>query len=261
MFSNWKLASKIGIVLLALFCGAFWFFNHKSLGFSVAKISSSLTYHPEWESGPLSSDVKAAVFGQKYKYLASGAQSYAFVSEDGRYVIKFFRMKHLVPSFLDNLQPAKKKRRQQNLRSIFAAYKMANDELKEESGLVYIHLNKTHDLQTTLTVFDKIGREHQIDLDKTEFVVQEKAELIFTHLKKLHSRQEIDQAVAAVLSLVQRRINKGFADEDKAVSHNYGFVGGRPIHLDIGRLRRGEKPGEYDRIHNRIEKWLQEHSS
>ncbi len=253
MFSNYRFASKIGVVLLVILGGVFWFVNHKSLGFSADKVSLSLPFNPEWEVPPPSAELKDRLFCQHYRYLASGSQSYAFISEDSKYVIKFFRMKHL--------DPEKKKRGQENLLLTFKAHKMAFDELKEESGLVYLHLNKTKDLRAVLTVFDKMGRAHKIDLDQTEFVVQEKAELIFSHMKRLHDPKQVDQATAAVLDLIRRRIKKGFADADKAVSHNYGFVGDRPIHLDIGRLYRGERPGEYEKIEQRIKKWQEENSS
>jgi hypothetical protein len=259
MITNFRLASKIGIAVLAILLSVLWFSSHKSLGFSVSKITSSLPFNPHWATDPLSLSVKDEILGQKYRYLSSGAQLYAFVSEDGKYVIKFFRMKHLIPSFVDYFRPEKKKRREENLRFVFQAYKMAYDDLKKEAGLVYVHFNKTSDLNTTLTVIDKLGRYHLIDLDKTEFIVQERAELIFSHLSKLDEGKR-KEAIAAVLSLVQCRIDKGYADHDKAVSHNYGFVGDRPIHLDIGRLYKGERKGEYKRIEERIGKWVKENS-
>lgn len=260
MIANFRLASKIGIVLLALTLGTLWFSNHKSYGFSVSKITSSLPFNPKWVTNPPPPDLKQKLFGQRYRYLASGAQLFAFASEDGKYVIKFFRMKHLIPSFNHYFRPEKKKHREENLNIIFQAYKMAYDDLKEEAALVYLHLNKTADLQTTLTVIDKLGRQHFINLDKTEFIVQEKAELIFPHLSKLDVEKR-KEAIEAMLSLVQRRIDKGYADDDKAISHNYGFVGDRPIHLDIGRIYKGERKGEYNRIQERIDKWVKENRS
>lgn len=255
---------KVGISLIALLGGAYWFFGHKSLGFSLDKISSNLSFRPEWTVADLPKERQREIFGQPYQYLASGAEAYAFVSQDGKYVIKFFRMKHLIPSLSDYLKPGRLVRREKNLNAIFTAYKSAYDELKEETGLLFIHLNKTENLKCKLTVTDRIGREHVIDLDQTEFVVQEKAELIFTYFKKLLDQGDhagVARAKEAMLALVRTRIEKGFADQDKAVSHNYGFVSGRPIHLDIGRIFKGKKEKEYERITARIDKWLQENSS
>jgi len=262
--SKFRFLYKTGIVIALLWGGIYWFSQHKSLGFSLNKISSKLSPRPEWAVPDLPKERQREIFDQPYWYLASGAEVYAFVSQDGKYVIKFFRMKHLVPSLSDYLRPERLKRREKNLSAIFTAYKSAYDELKKETGLLFIHLNKTENLQCQLTVTDRIGRDHVIDLDQTEFVVQEKAELIFSYLKKLLDRGDhagIEHAKGAMLSLVRKRIEKGFADQDKAVSHNYGFVGDRPIHLDIGRIFKGKKEKEYERITARIDKWLQENSS
>jgi len=119
-------------------------------------------------------------------------------------------------------------------------------------------------LQTHLKAVDRLGRTHLIDLDRTEFVVQEKAELIFTHLKKLLDRGDkakVQQCIEATLALVQRRMDRGISDHDKAVKHNYGFIGERAIHLDIGRIEKIPKPKEYQRITQRINTWLQANDS
>ncbi len=52
----------------------------------------------EWNTAPLDTEQMAVVrtiLDQPYRYLGKGAQSYAFLSEDGNYVLKFFKFKHL----------------------------------------------------------------------------------------------------------------------------------------------------------------------
>jgi hypothetical protein len=238
--------------------GSYQLFQNKSLGFGLARITSDFSYHPEWaidEPQDLTS-----IFNQKFKFLGVGSQSYAFVSEDGKYVIKFFIMKHLIPRLSDFWHPDKVEYRKQNLLSIFKAHQLAYTELKADTGLIYIHLNKSEHLKTQLQVIDRIGRTHHIDLDKTEFIVQEKAELIFTHLKKLldqGDKAKVQNCIQATLDLVKRRMDKGISDHDKAVKHNYGFIGDRAVHLDIGRIEKVFKPKEYHRITERINTWLQ----
>lgn len=227
--------------------------------FNLEAISSNLTPHPEWEVSPPPMEEVDQALHQKYRYLARGAQSFAFVSEDGRYVIKFFRMKHLLSKFKDHFRPGVVKRRQESLASIFGAHVLAWNELREESGLVFLHLNKTDHLKIQLPVTDWLGRRHQIDLDQTEFVVQRKAELIFTYLEKLKKsggEESVKKAMDDFMDLIHLQQSKEIFDRDKAVSHNYGFVDGRPIHVDIGRLAKGDKPGEEERIRKRLEAWV-----
>ncbi len=221
--------------------------------FSLEEISSSLSYNPKWGMDPISEE---NVFDQKYTFLSEGAQVYAFESEDSKYVIKFFKMHRFTPSWSDYLCPKLVQRRAKNLNWVFNGYRIAFDEFKEDTGLVYIHLNKTDNLHKTILIVDKEGKEHLVNLDQTEFVIQRKAELIFSYLKKLNDPKEVQKAVASLLELVQRRIDKGYVDRDKAVSQNYGFIDGRPIHLDVGRLYRGQKEGQLERIQRRIDRHL-----
>lgn len=247
----------ISIILFAL-----WFNQRPSLTFSLSRISSDLSYHPEWEVQSPTHNIDH-IFSQEFHYLASGSQSYAFESADGKYVIKFFKMRHLTPHLSDHLRPGAIERRQRNLEQIFTAHKLCYDHMREETGLIFLHLNPTHHLHRTLTISDRLHRRHRVDLDRYAFLVQEKAELIFTRMEKLRSKGDIQgifQAKEAICSLVKSRIAKGFADQDKAVSHNYGFVGDRPVQVDIGRLFQGTKEGEYERICARLERWMQENN-
>lgn len=64
-------------------------------GFSVRKISSKEEGKGAWEPLPCSQemldDLCHQVFSQRYRYLGSGHQCYAFESEDEQFVIKFFK--------------------------------------------------------------------------------------------------------------------------------------------------------------------------
>lgn len=245
--------------------GSYQLYLNKSVTFSTARITSDFTNNPDWAvEDPEDLTSLKPILHQPFKFLAVGSQSYAFVSADDKYVIKFFIMKHRIPRLSDLWKPEQVEDRKQKLFSIFKAHKLAYTELKQDTGLVYLHLNKTRHLKTPLTVIDRLGRTHQIDLDQTEFVIQEKAELIFTRLKKLidqGKKQQIQASVSAILALVQRRMDHGICDHDKAVKHNYGFIGDRAVHLDIGRIDKIYKPKEKQRIIQRIDKWLQENDS
>jgi len=70
--------------------GSYQLFQNKSLGFSTSRITSDFSYNPDWaieepqDLAPLKS-----ILNQKFKFLASGAQSYAFESEDGNMWLSF----------------------------------------------------------------------------------------------------------------------------------------------------------------------------
>ena len=248
----------LALVLVILVCGAGagWVLNQSSNKFVPSQVSSFLPYHPEWDV-PFTKDQERSLhqaLGQPFHYLAAGSQSFAFLSQDGKYVIKFFRSPPL-----GNTKKSIKRR--EKLEAALAIYHMAYEEFRDDAGLLFVHLNPTHRLQKTVMVVTASGKEYLIDLDRAPFIIQERAELIFDRFKKLVEQgdaQGLKRSVTAVLDLVERRIDKGLTDDDKAVTHNYGFVGDRAVHFDIGRVCKGAREGEYETVAKRIDKWLLE---
>jgi hypothetical protein len=244
-------------VLLTLSLGLF-FIPSSPQPFSLQVVESSLPPQSKWA---ISDPAPLDILSQKFTLLGEGAQSIAFESEDKKYVLKLFKMRRFTPSFIDQLCPHVVRRRLRNLNWVFNGYKNGYDAFRQDTGIVWIHLAKTTHLRQTLTLLDHEGNEHYIEADAIEFVIQEKAELIFDRLSRLHREgktTELQQAIISVYDLVQRRVDKGYADRDKGVTNNYGFVGNRPIHLDIGRLYKGTKPGQLEHVQRRIERWVRE---
>ena len=201
------------------------FCHHVTDGFAEVKIRSSYAYHPEWEPSEYP-QLDDAVLDQPYRYLGKGAQCYAFLSEDGNYVIKFFRHDHL--------------RRKGKVFRDFASYKIAFDAMRAETGLLYLHLNKTKTMGKTLTFFDKIGVRHQVNLDEMEFLVQRKAELALPTLKQWLQAGEVEKAkegISSLVHLVRERCKKGIFDKDPDFRTNFGFTAMGAMQLDAGRFR------------------------
>lgn len=260
MKTLYKILFALTFLVLILWAGHFWYHN-KILGFSIVKISSNLTYNPAWKIQEPSRQELEQIFSQPYFYLKSGTQSYAFVSRDGKYILKFFKFKHLKPHFWDRIRPEKVRKKQRNLEQLFSAYKLAYDAMKEDAGLIYIHLNKTSHLKKKIQVADKHQRVFWIDLDQTEFCIQEKAELIFHRfdtLLKNHKHHALCLAIQEMKNLIERRSQKGLSDDDHGVTNNFGFVGDRAIQIDIGRIHRAKESDDYERISKRMDQWLQD---
>jgi hypothetical protein len=263
----------ISAVYLQQFC------HSKTDGFALYKICSSLHFHPEWETKPLASHEKeriVEILNQPFYYLAKGAQSYVFASADGQTVIKFFRLYHLTPppwitafAFPMPLMPYKLRKilsKRQELDKDFQSYKIAFEEMKEETGLIYIHLNKTKHFQRQITIYDKIGIAHQLDIDKMEFLVQKKATLVYPSIDLLmqtRGPETTKEAISALLQLLWSRCQKGIFDKDPDLNTNFGFLGTVPVQIDIGRFRKQQElktPLEYRdeviRITDHFRQWL-----
>jgi hypothetical protein len=260
-----KIVFAASLVAFILFC--YLLMKPSSDDFCLEQVTSNLKVYPQWSlPNPTEEEKKALqpVLSQTFKYLGKGAQAYAFESEDGKYVLKLFKMRRFTSSWLDCLCPHVVRRRHRNLTLVFNGYKYGYQHLREETGVVWIHLAKTNVFHQKLNLVDPKGKPLCLDVDSTEFVIQEKAELLFSRLERLHregKEEDVEKAIQSVLELVQKRTDKGFVDRDKAVSNNYGFVGSRPIHLDLGSLYQGSKPGHLEHIKRRIERWRDEHPS
>lgn len=247
---------KLGIAALVV-AGVFLvdrFCHRQTDGFALYKICSDLSFQKEWEVAPLSLEEETALEGildQPYTYFAKGAQSYVFLSEDGKYVMKFFRIYHLRPPLLLTAldwpppfrayRQSKIKQKRQELEKDFNSYKIAYEQFKEETGLVYLHLNKTEGRHQKLKLHDKIGVVHELDLDRMEFLVQKRATLSYPTLAHITDSEGVEsgkQALTALVGLLALRIQKGIKDKDPDLNTNFGFLDGhQPVQIDVGRFR------------------------
>jgi hypothetical protein len=270
-----KPVSKLLLTLLA--CVMVKQFCYKKTdGFALYKILSSFSYNPAWEVPSDNTEALAGVLNQPFHYLAKGAQSYVFQSEDGKYVIKFFRLYHLRPPLwlsalnfplpLQAYRLGKMIEKREELDKDFQSYRIACEEMKEETGLLYLHLNKTSHLKKMLTLYDKIGVVYHLDLDQMEFLVQKRADLVYPAIDALAKNEGAEAAKEAITSLVDllvSRSEKGIFDKDPDLNTNFGFIGRTPIQIDIGRFRRQtaarepeEKRNEIIRITDNFRQWL-----
>lgn len=253
-----KKSHLLFLILLTAFplvlMGGGLFFCCKTSGFSVDKISSRLTYNRSWEIEPIADSQRELlvqkVFPQTYYYLSAGNQCYAFISEDRQYVLKFFKMRSLFPkgwlnsfplSLLQHLGVKQEACHQLFSERIFASYKDAYEILREETGLIYIHLNKTQEFKSKVTLIDNKGKKYAVDLDAMEFVVQKKATKIFDHLNELSKKykyEDLRESIRSHLRLIALRCEKGFADNDLSIRNNFGFIDNTAVQFDCATLTR-----------------------
>lgn len=254
----------------------------KTGGFQISNISSDFAFNPEWEVRPLTQSENqelAIALNQPYRYLGKGCQAYVFSSEDNRYVIKFFKYQRFrLQPWLNYFPPlpAVEKYRQEKLAikwkkldGFVKSWKIVCDHLKEEAGLVYVHLNKTDHLKTSLEIYDKIGIKHVVDLDKMEFCVQRKAEMLSQKLLELKKEQNLPGAIALIDKLLNKILleySRGVGDNDHALMQNTGVVDGEPIHIDVGQFIKDEKflkpevvKQEFFTKTYRFKLWVKEH--
>jgi hypothetical protein len=173
-------------------------------------------------------------------YLGMGRQSIAFESSDGRYVVKFFLFKrlhesnpyalgsirNLLPWHVKKKEAARQKSRKKYSLHAIHNYDMMFRRLKEEAGLVAVHLGASPEALPMCKVFDRQGKMHEVDLARASFVVQYKAE---QRVPTEEDRNEIRE-------LLERRALKGFKDRRRFQLRHIGFHGKRAMIVDPGNM-------------------------
>jgi len=247
---------------MAIIYGAGRVYYRVTAGFTTGNITSSLPFDPRFETKPLNGVEKIlvdSILSQEFHYLGKGCQSYVFASEDGKYVLKFFKYQRFTPqewlklfSFIPAVEEHRLKKieeKKAKLENIFTSWKIAFDELKPETGLVLVHLNKTKDLNRELVIFDKMGFKTVLPIDDYEFLIQKRALMLTDVIDQQMKGGEIDQAkllIDNLFSTILSEYNRGLGDNDHALMQNTGVLDGKPIHIDVGQFVKNEDFKEFD---------------
>lgn len=213
---------------------------------------------------------------QPYSYLSSGSQSFAFVSKDQKYVIKLFKhYRWEKPWYLSLLWIDKDKKRDlikkkhegklATLQSCIYSFL----ELKEESGLIYLQVTPKKIQPKTLVVKNKLNLPFHIDLSKTTFALQYRAENIKDYLlecKDKNKHNDSKRLIDDLFSYILKRRQKKITDKDPHFLNNFGILNGNVISIDIGGLIKDPKKGEkyfykkeLIKAENRVLPWLSKH--
>lgn len=193
------------------------------------------------------------ILDQKFTFLGKGNQTYAFLSEDSNYVLKFFKLGHLKNNgFLDYLPKTdwttryldkKTLSQQKRFFKVFDGYDIAYREDPENSALIFIHLNSTNHLNQKVHVQDRLFMTHEIDLDSVVFIIQEKVIPTKKILSSLFDKKDIKgvkEKIHALFQLYISQYEKGLYDMDHNLIHNTGFKGNKPIRFDVGKLTQND---------------------
>jgi hypothetical protein len=217
-------------------------------GFDVRRIT---TVFPKGVPAPIPGEVLSKI-DQSFSYLARGRQSFVFVSEDGQYVLKLPRSDlPKLPFWKRSLFPERSwrasfEKKELRRKRALDSFELAYTQLKEETGLVYLHLARTegsHEVE----IVDRIGRRHRVCLDKTLFFLQKRYPLAFPELKsRLEKGDEegVKTFLNAFLDMVLLRAKKGIFNSDSEFLMNFGIDQNRIYQIDIGSFH-GSDPSSF----------------
>lgn len=212
---------------VALFC-------HKATdGFTINSISHVL----EDGSQPLPEDLNF-LYNTTFSYLGKGAQAFAFVSSDKKYVIKFIRFDHLLPKPFVRLFQAynhpyiklRLARSQREISELLQSFNFAQTHLKQETKV--IHFQKKS-LDRPLFIIDKIGCAHKIQ--NAPFIVQHYVPSLGDQIHNLDT-ENIKIIIDQMFAMARKRHQLGIKDKDPNLLTNFGFCNRTLVEFDIGRF-------------------------
>jgi len=210
------------------------------------------------------------ILNQPFTYIGHGNQSYAFLSADGDYVLKFFKneylrrgwVKHVIPpvppfrQFLIHRGKSKEYREQR----ILEGYALSCAHDPENCGLLYFHLDQT-DLFPEVVLIDGLGFKKKVSVQDYVFAVQKKVVVTKQELDRLLSEGEIDgvnERLSQIFALYDLQLEKGLVDRDRNVLDNTGFIGKQAVRHDVGKvvMEAGQREVEIEKIRSRLSQWI-----
>jgi hypothetical protein len=221
---------------------AFWTFR------PVERFSKDRPHDERWNVHSLDEQEKheiGKILDQKFTYTSRGAQAFVFFSEDRNYVLKLFRKSRFEAPWWVHLVPGgfhyKKKKvdsKTANLIKDFTSYQLAFDHLKEETGLLLVHLNASNNFQKTVSLVEG-SKEFKIELDRYDYILQKRGELVCPTIEQFLENNDLASAKTALRSLLEvfrTRLDKGIADHEPNIGKNFAFIGAQALEIDVGRF-------------------------
>ncbi|MDE3046192.1 MAG: hypothetical protein KGJ02_06070 [Verrucomicrobiota bacterium] len=247
------------LIALLLTAIALW----RTDGFSPELIESPLLSTPDTGSTQWEWPIR-------FRYLGRGRQMFAFESEDGKYVLKFFNRHNLeVPWYLKlpiSLPYWQKQRERwtEKMRIYPESYRLAIAYLPQETGLLQVHMGSSSVSYPVVEIRDRPSATYLVDLNHVPFVLQKKGSGSF--LKALLTAREegnLNQVLDAFLAFHAKRIHCLVGDQDRDIKRNYCWEGDHPLYIDPARffydptLQDSERiQWEWEKVTYRLRDWL-----
>jgi hypothetical protein len=229
---------------VAVLVGLERLYYFQNRGFRLSKLTS-----PQAQVDIAPSPEIDAMLDQNFRWIGGGGTSYVFLGDDGKTVLKLFKyhqlyFKHVLtrvcfPGVADGwrlktILQREKKHAHKRYPSFFTSCAIVSSDFREETGLIYLCLQPNRHFNKEVQLIDAWGIPHTLNLSRTGFALQKKAELLFPYLEKLLEKEDGRRAIDALVWLVLRRCEKGIGDRDPNLLTNFGFAEERAVEFDLG---------------------------
>ena len=128
------------------------------------------------------------------------------MSEDNRYVLKFFKQR----KFVKNKFISRRGKRKREMD--FSSYKIVYEKLREEIGLLFSHPVLRDGFQAQVVLVDDNHIEHHVELGNLEFLLQKRTDDILPTIVTCMNEQgegKAKKVIDGIFGLFRRRLAKG----------------------------------------------------
>ena len=172
-------------ILIERFC------HRQTDGFLLSKMRLAFTSMPEHPLPSLSDDLSfiKKILTQPLHYIGRGGQCYAFATQDDQYVVKILKYNNNYPKIWLTLFPfpskcelyrqKKLQEKQRRLVEEYTSYRIAIEELPEETGILYTHFYKQTLPNIDIHLEDKLHIIHKLHGDDYQFYIQRKGSPLY----------------------------------------------------------------------------------
>lgn len=206
-------------------------------------------------------DETKAILAQDFHYLTRGRECFIFESTDKKYVLKFFdssryytkyffadiALPRFLPKYIDTYRFKHYNRRSTKLNFNLSSTKLAFENLKEGSALVYVHLNKTTAFKDKIKIINKYGKKSYLDLNNIFFILQKKCDIFYRVYENTDDEKYKVYLLESFLEMVHNRTKKLIIDDDIGKKRrNWGLHNNKAVTIDIGRWYFDEKLASFE---------------
>lgn len=208
------------------------------------------------ESNNESFEKLSKILDQKFRFFNKGRHTFVFISEDGNFVLKFFRFhRYSLPftyqtcnflPFIKNISEKSQKELNISYQETMQSYQLVYDQLPNETALVYAHLSKTNNLFKKITIIDKFKVPHKIDLDNYGFIIQKKAKSFKKELLRLkNDNKAVESLLISFFDNLKNIYKKNIINDDRHILNNLGVIDNKVVELDLGRFAKKELSDDF----------------
>lgn len=193
-----------------------------------------------------------------------GSHMVVFETEDKKYIVKFFlNTRHHAASIKESIasifsfKSKEQIRLEKEQQLLFDISKICFEQLAEQTGFIYIHLNKTNEKIKGVKLIGPFKHGYRIRGDDVCFIVQKKATFLiptFVALLESHNFPQACQRIDQLFALLFEVARKGYVDKEVLpISNNtFGFCQERALYIDPMQLIKADNIDLYTQMHHEL---------